>query len=477
MSFPDPLVLIDLETTGANAVTDRITEIAMLRVEGGEIVSRWQSLVNPGQGIPPFIQRIIGISDEMVATAPSFAALADEVRAMLAGAVFVAHNARFDYGFICNEYARLQQPFEAPVLCTVKLSRALYPEHHRHGLDALIERHALVCDARHRAMGDTEVLWQFSRLVRERFAPDVLARACERAMKLPPRPPGLPVGALEGLPDAPGVFEFFGDAGQLLYVGRSASLRARVMEYFATGKRSGKEADIARKVRGLAWQQTAGDFSAMLLESALVRARRPLHNRQPEGPGAAFGLRLLAGRKRAPILQRVDVDDTDPADWTALPGAALHGVFRSRKEADSLLRELVHVYRLCPRRLGIEAGGQGGCKAFQARQCAGVCAGKESIDAHDARLAGALASVGVKAWPWSGPVVIAEHYPAADINAYHVFDQWCLLASVESADALVAQRANLPPRRFDADTWRVLQRWLSVPANTAKVTLLADFSA
>lgn len=472
MSFPDPLVLIDLETTGANAVTDRITEIAMLRVEGGKIVARWQSLVNPGQGIPPFIQRIIGISDDMVATAPRFANLADQVRAMLAGAVFVAHNARFDYGFICNEYARLDQRFEAPVLCTVKLSRALYPEHHRHGLDALIERHSLVCDARHRAMGDTEVLWQFSRLVSERFAPDVLKRACERAMKLPPRPPGLPVGVLEGLPDAPGVYQFFGEADQLLYVGRSASLRARVMEYFGTNKRSGKEAEIARKVRRLAWQQTAGDLGAMLHEVALVGAQRPLHNRIPEGKGAAFGLRLLAKRKRAPIVQRVELEGSDPVDWEAL-----HGVFRSRKEADSVLREFAHVYRLCPRRLGLEPGGQGGCKAFQARHCAGVCAGKESIEAHDARLAGALASVGVRTWPWPGAVVIAEHHEPAELSAYHVFDHWCHLASVENVADLMEVCAHLPPRRFAADHWRLLQRWLAVPANAEKVTPLADFPA
>lgn len=469
MSFPDPLVLIDLETTGANAVTDRITEIAMLRVEGGEIVARWQSLVNPGQGIPPFIQRIIGITDDMVATAPSFAELADRVRGMLEGAVFVAHNARFDYGFICNEYARIEQQFEAPVLCTVKLSRALYPEYHRHGLDALIERHALVCDARHRAMGDAEVLWQFSRLVSDRFPADALERACERAMKLPSRPPGLPVGVLEGLPDSPGVYQFFGDADQLLFVGRSTSLRARVMEYFSANNRSGKDAEIARKVRRLAWQQTAGELSALLHELALVRARRPLHNRIPEGKGAAFGLRLVTNRKRAPILQRVELEGSDPAAWEAL-----HGVFRSRKEADSLLREIAHVYRLCPRRLGLEPGGQGGCKAFQTRQCAGVCAGKERIDEHDARLAGALASVGVRAWPWSGPVVIAERYEHAELSAYHVFDNWCHLASVESAAALMAVRANLPPRRFDADYWRLLQRWLNVPANAEKVKLLVD---
>jgi DNA polymerase-3 subunit epsilon len=208
MSLPSRLAFIDVESTGAHPVRDRITEIAILRVEDGEVVARWESLVAPGQPIPPLIEEVTGISDAMVADAPAFEALADTVAALLEGCVFVAHSARFDYGFIRNAFTRIGREFEAPVLCTVKLSRALYPEHHRHGLDALIERHGLVCSARHRAMGDVEVLWQFVRGLEAGFAPEVLARAAARAMKAPAQPPGLPEGLLEALPDAPGLYLF-----------------------------------------------------------------------------------------------------------------------------------------------------------------------------------------------------------------------------------------------------------------------------
>jgi DNA polymerase-3 subunit epsilon len=109
------------------------------------------------------------------------------VRALLADCVFVAHNARFDYGFIKNEFRRIGQDFDAPVLCTVKLSRALYPQFHRHGLDALIERHGLTCTARHRAMGDTEALHQFAGIVAGQFERDVLDAAIVKAMKAPSR--------------------------------------------------------------------------------------------------------------------------------------------------------------------------------------------------------------------------------------------------------------------------------------------------
>jgi len=198
------LAFIDVETTGANPLVDRVTEIAILRVEHGELVERWSSLVNPGMPIPPTIQTFTGITDRMVAGAPAFAELADGIRALFADCVFVAHNARFDYGFVKNEFRRIGEDFDAPVLCTVKLSRALFPQHHRHGLDALIARHDLVCAARHRAMGDTEALLQFARLVAGQFERDVLDAAVVKAMKAPSRPAGLPEGVLEGCRKGPG---------------------------------------------------------------------------------------------------------------------------------------------------------------------------------------------------------------------------------------------------------------------------------
>lgn len=467
MSLPDSFVLVDLETTGANPVEDRITEIAVMRVERGEVVERWQSLVNPGRRIPALIQRIIGITDDMVADAPSFAELADHVRGLLDGSVFVAHNARFDYGFIRNEYARIGEEFEAPVLCTVKLSRALYPECHKHGLDALIERHGFVCDARHRAMGDADVLWQFAQKVVANFPSETVARACERAMKFPARPPGLPVGVLEGIPDGPGVYLLYGENRLPLLIGKGVSLRARVMAQFAPSRLKGKEAELASQVRRVEWHETAGELGASLLEAKLLREHPPVSKRVVKSGTEVFGLRLVPGRKRPPILERVPLHGTDPASWDGI-----HGTFRARKEADSLLGELAGLYRLCPRRLGLEPGGRGGCAAYDMKRCAGVCAGKESIAEHDARLLGALGSIGLGEWPWPGPVVVPEHSTHTGADAWHVFDRWCLLGSAESREAFDALCARLPQRCFDLDTSRSFQRWLSADGNRDKVVVL-----
>ncbi|OPZ05232.1 MAG: Excinuclease cho [Alphaproteobacteria bacterium ADurb.BinA305] len=127
------------------------------------------------------------------------------------------------------------------------------------------------------------------------------------------------------------------------------------------------------------------------------------------------------------------------------------------------------MYRLCPRRLGLE-GGSGPCTAHAARRCAGVCARRETPEEHDARLAGALAGVGVKPWPWAGPVAV-EEVRAHGQHRLQVFDRWCHLGSAQDEAGALALAAA--PRAFDADVWRILARWLAVPAHLAQVRVLA----
>jgi DNA polymerase III subunit epsilon len=157
----EPLIFLDLETTGMLPAHERITEIGLVEVSDGEFVGSWSQLVNPQKLIPPFIEALTGITNEMVEDAPSFAQLAPAMFERLEGKLLIAHNARFDYGFLKSEFERVGLSYRPRVLCTVKLSRKLFPEHRRHNLDSVIERHGLSCSGRHRALGDAEVLWQF----------------------------------------------------------------------------------------------------------------------------------------------------------------------------------------------------------------------------------------------------------------------------------------------------------------------------
>ncbi len=182
------LAFLDLETTGSSAGIDRITEIGLIEVENGEYVREWSTLVNPQMGIPPFIEALTGITDGMVADAPTFAALANELHARLRGRLLVAHNARFDYGFLRAEFGRLDAEYSADVICTVKLSRKLFPGHARHNLDTLIERHAITCDARHRALADARVLWDLIGIWRDNPGADALNAAAANQLDPPAKP-------------------------------------------------------------------------------------------------------------------------------------------------------------------------------------------------------------------------------------------------------------------------------------------------
>ncbi len=165
---------MDVETTGGSAIYHRVIEIGVLVVQDGAIVERYEQLIYPRGLVPDFISGITGITNADLDGAPLFEDIAEDLHKRLAGCVFVAHNARFDYGFLKNEFSRCGITFKADCLCTVKLSRRLFPEQERHNLDTIIERWGIAADRRHRALDDALVLFEFLKKVEERVGKDRL---------------------------------------------------------------------------------------------------------------------------------------------------------------------------------------------------------------------------------------------------------------------------------------------------------------
>ena len=243
-----PLAFVDLETTGGTASRDRITEIAIIGSDG-DATTAWSALVNPQAWIPSYIEHLTGISNAMVADAPRFEDIADEIRKRLEGHLFVAHNARFDYGFLKNEFKRVGVDFRASVLCTVKLSRKLFPQHRRHNLDSLIERHGLVVADRHRALGDAQALFDFWKVLQKTFDAENIESAVKELTARPSLPPHLDADAIDQLPDGHGVYVFYGENELAPYVGKSNRLRHRVLAHFASDHSAPKEMSISQQVR------------------------------------------------------------------------------------------------------------------------------------------------------------------------------------------------------------------------------------
>ncbi len=426
---------MDLETTGGHAARDRVIEAGVVLLSDGEVVEEYSTLVNPGVRIPYAIQQFTGISEAMVAGAPPFEEVAEALQSRLNGCLFVAHNARFDYGFLRSEFRRLGRRFRAPVLCTVRLSRALTPGERGHNLDAVMERHGIACDARHRALGDARVLADFLRIARERWPVAELAAIVSRLCSTSRLPPQLDPSLADELPDSPGVYLFYGEDDALLYVGKAKNLSHRVLAHFAD-PHAKLEQQLSRLVRRIEWIETAGEFGALVTEARLIKSRKPVFNRRLRGLSELWAISIRE-------------DGTAPMAAIALldaahdPGAS-YGMFRHRGDAERALEGLMHEHGLCAKWLGLEKG-DGSCIGYQLGRCRGVCVGKEPVTLHAVRVRLALSGLKRRDWPFPGCIGIRER-DWRGVEEMHVFDRWCYQGE-----------------EFDPDLYRILAGFLDRP--------------
>ncbi len=465
-------VLLDLETTGGNPLACRITEIAAVRLENGQEVARWSTLVNPGTRISPLIQNLTGISNAMVADAPSFDEVGATLLKLLDGAVLVAHNVRFDHGFLLNEYARMDVALRVKTLCTVRLSRKLYPQHKSHGLDAIMQRHGLTTQFRHRAMGDVDLVQGFLQVATQELGAEAVSQQAKLLMQgSAALPPHLETNVAD-IPETAGVYLFFGEQADQggsaqpktaqipLYVGKSIKLRSRVMSHFQAAGREAREMRIAQEIRRVEWIETAGELGALLLEARLVKELQPLLNRQLRRERTLCAWRLDENPNARPLMTLVRGDDLQPCEF-----GQLYGVYRSKNQALSGLRELADAHGLCHQALGLESAKSGGgrCFAHQIGRCKGVCCGGEKPELHHLRLKLALKQQQLRVWPHAGKIGLREHNAHTGRTDMHVFDQWCHLATVQNdaeLDDVISANTSLA---FDLDTYRLLLKHLAAP--------------
>jgi DNA polymerase-3 subunit epsilon len=448
-----PVACVDLETTGGMSAHHRIIEVGIVLLDHGVIVEEWNTLLQPGIPIPPAIASFTGIDDAMVANAPRFEDVRREIRQRLDGRLFVAHNARFDYGFLRTEFRRLGEPFSAPVLCTVRLSRALYAEHRRHNLDTLIERFGLTCTARHRALGDAQVLPALLAAIEDERGDEVLQGAVTTALHETRLPAHLPAGLADDLPDSPGVYVFRDASGELLYVGKSRNIRSRVFEHFATARRPGQESRLAPQVRQVEWTETGGELGALLLEARMIRELSPSMNRRVRRTDTDCVVRLVATETGL----RPEVVPLDAEAFT--DEAPVHGPFHSAKDAWRAIEGKAREAALCLKLLGREQG-PGSCVAYQLGKCRGACLGKEPRALHDARLQLALVSLRVREWPFDGAIGIREPAPGAYGACLHVIDRWQHLGTARDDEEVETLLRSTSRRVFDADSYRIIRRCL-----------------
>ena len=455
MNWLPDLVFLDIETTGGSHTRDRITEVALIKIEGGEVTATWQSLINPGIPIPKQITSLTGITDEMVKHAPTFEEIAGDLYSHLEGFVMVAHNSRFDYGFLKTEYKRLGGTLRQRTLCTVKLSRQLYPHVQGHSLDAIMNRFGLSTDARHRGMGDVQLMLDFLEAAKQELGSLKVLEAINQQLSGPTLPSGIDDSFLDKIQDVPGVYLFYGDTDLPLYIGKSVKLKTRVLNHFASDHVTRKEMEMAQRVKRIEWKETAGELGALLLEAKLIKKLQPTYNRFLRRNINLYAIQLSEPLNDVPWLKVVCMGQVDPTDLEFL-----YGVFRTKKGAEDLIRNLASEFKLCPKVLGLEKG-KGVCFAYQLNKCTGVCAGNEKHELHHLRLRNALIAYKLKAWPYEGKVGIKELNLETNKTDIHLFEHWCYLETIDS-DADLAEAMHTKHRLlFDLDIYRLIAKALS----------------
>lgn len=406
---------IDLETTGGSAQRDRIIEVGLILIKNGKEIDRYSQLVNPQQPVSEFIQNYTHISNEMLQDQPLFADIAETLKEKLQDCVFVAHNARFDYSFVKNEFLRLGIGFSSAVLCTVKLSRKLYPEFHKHNLDALIERHDLHCEERHRAMGDVLATWQFVQSAAKDLGQERIDLAITECIKRIAMPPHLPDDILDQIPQLPGVYRFYDENDQLLYLGKNKNLYQRIQSHFGTDNHSPKAQHLSQQCHRLEWTETAGELGAVLLEQQQQLKLGPV------GINAKVNKPYVSYFSRANNQGYVSLHQVDQID--PLKFKQYFGLFASVRQGNKALTQIASRYDLCPGLLGLETYDKQ-CSQYAAGYCKGACCGAEDPLLYNLRQLQALSSLQLKPWPWQGPILVQEKNSFSGLQESHLINYW-----------------------------------------------------
>ncbi len=457
------LAFLDIETSGGRCASDRIIEIGILRIEDNQVVKTYNTLVNPDCYVSPFIENYTGINKTELEQAPRFSQVKDVILELLDDCVLVAHNVRFDYGFLKNEFNRLGITFSIPHFCTVKLSRQLYPHYPKHNLDALIERFSLPCPQRHRALDDARAIWHFYQIIQQEFDQDRIEKSLKLCLKRPSLPAALSRDLIDNLPTTPGVYIFYGAEGYPLYVGKSINIKERVLSHFSSDYTSSREMNICQQVEQVEALPTCGELGALLQESKLVKTLQPLYNRK-----LRQSRRLVVVKKglnsfgyQTAEIETIDSINPDQTE-------AILGVFRSVKQAKDFLLAAAKAHCLCHKLLNLEKSNST-CFGYQLNVCHGACFQKEEMIRYNLRFLTAFGARYIKSWPFNSPIIIEEKSGSGDKSEAFVVGKWCLLGVYNMALGSEEMPSQEVPAQFDLDAYKILVRYVSSPKNATSI--------
>ena len=367
--------VIDIETTGGNARFEKITEIAVFIHDGEKVVKEYSTLINPEKNIPPFISRLTGISDDMVADAPKFYEVAKDIVELTDGKTIVAHNAQFDYSFIREEFRSLGFSFNRSTLCTVKLARKLIPGHRSYSLGNICTQLGISNDARHRATGDALATVKLFDLLLSKDRQGIIQKSINNDPALMKLPPNLNRDDVNRLPEETGVYYFHDEKGNIIYIGKSKNIRKRALSHFAE-KDNPKSLSMKTEICSITYELTGSELVALLLESDEIKKHKPRFNRMQRESYYQWGIFKKINEDGYITLktERLKTNDEEPLITV-----------RNAEEGAEILDAQVEKHNLCQKLCGLYDI-KYACFRYHVKQCNGACIGKEDPEEYNKRV-------------------------------------------------------------------------------------------
>jgi len=366
--------IIDIETTGGSSKLEKITEVAIYQHDGEKITGEFISLVNPERNIPYFITNLTGITNEMVENAPRFYEIAKNIVELTEGRTFVAHNARFDYSFIRQEFKSLGFNYKRSILDTVSLSRKLFPGHRSYSLGNICKDLRISINGRHRAAGDAFATVRLFEMLLKKDSEINGSRSAlmknTRTSKLNPK---LDISKVESIPDEAGVYYFYNENGDLIYIGKSRNLQQRIYTHLSNNA-TNRAMEMRDLIADIDWEITGSELIALLRESFEIKDNKPIYNRAQRRSSFQWGIYTFTDEKGY-LNYRYGLIDSDDTPLS---------VFTSREKAKSKLTSLVEYYKLCQKLSGLYET-QGACFQYHVGICRGACCGKEPPEKYNER--------------------------------------------------------------------------------------------
>ncbi len=364
--------ILDIETTGGQFNEEGITEIAIYKYDGHEIVDQFISLVNPEIPIQPFVVKLTGINNAMLRSAPKFFEVAKRIIEITQDCVIVAHNSSFDFRILRTEFRRLGYNFEAKTLCTVELAKVLIPDQPSYSLGKLVRALGIPMADRHRASGDALATVKLFKMLLDKDLEKVILKELIKTEVIKGIAPKL-LDIVESLPSKTGTYYIHNEKGDLIYIGKSRNIKKRINQHF-TGT-TVKCKKIQTEVFAVTYDETGSELIALLKESEEIKINKPIHNRA----------------QRKSIFQWALYQEVDNNGYLNLKLQKADGrkkeitSFSTLQEGKNALFRISAEYHLCQKLTGLYET-KAECFQYKIKECDGACTGKISAIEYNTRV-------------------------------------------------------------------------------------------